>query len=410
MHAIYENPLPGGWSEEPLGVLVETKRGCSWTKDEERSQPETDTIPVVRIPNIQQRLDLSGLLHLHGVTVEQRESSAVTKGWTLMVGSNGNPKRIGDSVLMDEDREMVFASFLLALRPKLEPLKITDDFLACWLRGHRVHEFISETSQMTTGLANIAWNACRKLPVRFPSDPAEQTRIAETLKAADEHIRAIEMKIRKAERVFRALLNDLFNGLRAAPKIKGRQCFTLHGHVNFDEKIVFTDEGETAYFKVDDFNSVGNERQLVNAAARVAVGVGSKSVPFEAGNVLFAKRGAALTKNRVRINAVPCFLDPNLMLMRVIPGVVEAPYLRYYLMFFRLEKLGEDAGIPQLNNKDLYPKEFPIPEKSVRESICKALSAAEDLVDAVNHQLAAARRVKQSLLQNLLTGKIRLKA
>ena len=409
MHSIYDSTLPSEWLEQPLGSLVETKRGCSWSKEQERDRPAEGTIPVIRIPNIQSSLDLTDLLHIDGLTDEQRASSAVTKGWTLLVGSNGNSKRIGDSVLMEEDREMIFASFLLGLRPKLDESKITDEFIACWLHAHRVHEFISETSQMTTGLANIAWSACRKLPVRFPKLEEEQARIAETLKAADDHIRALEEQVRKAERMFRALLSDLFNGLRSAPKIKGRQCFTLHGYVNFDDGVAFTPEGQTAYFKVDDFNSPGNERQLLSSAARIAIDAGSKSVPFEVGNVIFAKRGAALTKNRVRINAVPCFLDPNLMLMRPIPDVVEAAFLRYYLMRFRLEKLGEDAGIPQLNNKDLYPKEFPIPGQTVRDSICQALSAAEDLVDSVNAQLLAARRVKQSLLQNLLTGKIRLK-
>ena len=245
--------------------------------------------------------------------------------------------------------------------------------------------------------------------ISVPLTREEQTRIAETLKAANDHVRALDVQVRNAERVFRALLNDRFDGLRSAPRVKGRQCFTLHGSVNFDEGVVFTPEGQIAYFKVDDFNSPGNERQLVRSAARIAIGPRSKSVPFGVGNVIFAKRGAALTKNRVRINAVPCFLDPNLMLMRPIPGMVEAAFLRYYLMWFRLEKLGEDAGIPQLNNKDLYPREIPIPGQTVRGSICQTLSAAEDLVDSVNGHLIAARRVKQSLLQNLLTGKIRLK-
>ena len=175
MHVIYDNPLPSGWIEEPLGSLVETKRGCSWSKEQERDRPAEGTVPVIRIPNIQASLDLTDLIHIDGLTDEQRTASAVTKGWTLLVGSNGNPKRIGDSVLMDQDREMIFASFLFGLRPKLDEGRVTDEFIACWLQGQRVHEFVSETSQMTTGLANISWSACRKLPVRFPKQEKEQS-------------------------------------------------------------------------------------------------------------------------------------------------------------------------------------------------------------------------------------------
>lgn len=242
--------------------------------------------------------------------------------------------------------------------------------------------------------------------------PAEQTRIAETLKAADDHIRALEDQIRKAERVKKALLQEVFGNLIHSRHLKGRECFTAHGSSGFDEHVHVADTPNEGipYFKVDDFNSPGNERYLQQASTSVVVTPESKCVPYAAGGVVFAKRGAALTKNRVRINATPCFIDPNLMLLRPVPGVVESEFLRYYLMHFRLEKLGEDAGIPQLNNKDLYPKLFPVPDdKAIRENIVKKLNAAEGLVDACNAQLAAARRVKQSLLQNLLAGRIRLK-
>jgi restriction endonuclease S subunit len=48
------------------------------------------------------------------------------------------------------------------------------------------------------------------LLMRVPTDPDEQSRIAETLKAADGHIRAVEEQIRKAERVKKALLQSIF--------------------------------------------------------------------------------------------------------------------------------------------------------------------------------------------------------
>ena len=62
MHVIYDNLLPSGWVEESLGSLVETKRGCSWSKEQERERPAEGTIPVIRIPNIKSALDLSDLL------------------------------------------------------------------------------------------------------------------------------------------------------------------------------------------------------------------------------------------------------------------------------------------------------------------------------------------------------------
>jgi len=409
--------MPDGWAEERLDSLVTTKRGCSWAKEEERDQAGPGTIPVVRIPNINERLDLSDLLHIEGITNEQKESSAVAKGWTLMVGSNGNPKRIGDSVLMDEDREMVFASFLFALRPKPEPIRITDEFLACWLRIHRVHEFVSETSQMTTGLANIAWSACRKLPVRFPTDPAEQNRIAETLKAADDHIRAIEEEIRKAERVKKALMQAAFpfeaetsglrtiNSLIVAPVtngyspvcpdyetgrwVLGLDALTEHG---------FNPDGRKPA-PVDDPKLVGNEL-VVN-------------------DILISRSN---TRERVGYAGIyqgdptPCFYPDLMMRVRVDHTKIRPHYLDLLLQsefarrFFQSRAGGTSGSMVKIKERDVRQMPVILPDVDEQDIVIERFKAGAALIASLKSQLLAARRVKQSLLQNLLTGKIRLQA
>jgi len=434
MHTIYENLLPGGWNEEPLGSLVTTKRGCSWSKEEERGQAGEDTIPVVRIPNIQKSLDLSDLMHLQGVTAQQRESSAVTKGWTLMVGSNGNPKRIGDSVLMEEDREMVFASFLIALRPKPEPIKITDEFLACWLHGHRVHEFISETSQMTTGLANIAWSACRKLPVRFPSNPAEQTRIAETLKAADDHIRAIEEQLRKAERVAVALDQEHFAAGPHAVKFpyqygtahtipKGWDSLPLGKFAEVTSGITLNQDREAGdngvrYLTVInvhrgriDLTEVRHLEMRGNEAVNKRIAPGDIMVIEGHANSGEIGRAALATEReegmsfqnhlfRVRAN------DREQMRPRFLVRALNSSRIQRHWV----ATANTSSGLNTINRTALRRLILPVPKVTEQDHIVERLEAAEAAVLALKAQLAAARRVKQSLLQNLLTGKIRLKA
>ena len=118
MKAIYDQPLPNGWSEEPLRKVVITRRGYTWEKSDEVDRAEAETVPVIRIPNIQDTLDLTDLIHLRNVSPEALEKAAVSKDWLLFVGSNGTQDRIGDSVLIEEDRPMVFASFLMGIQPR----------------------------------------------------------------------------------------------------------------------------------------------------------------------------------------------------------------------------------------------------------------------------------------------------
>ena len=433
MHVIYEDPLPSGWNEETLGTLVTTKRGCSWSKEQERDRPAEGTIPVIRIPNIQASLDLSDLLHIDGISPEQRAASAVTKGWTLLVGSNGNPKRIGDPVLMEEDREMIFASFLFALRPKPDGARITDEFIACWLHAHRIHEFISETSQMTTGLANMSWSACRKLPVRFPQRKGEQTRIAETLKAADDHIRALEEQIRKAERVAAALDQAHFAAgphtvrfpyeygtTRTIPhgwasKRLGQIADVTSG-ITLNQDREAADNGVRYLTVVNVYRSRidlteerylesrGNEAESKRLNRHDILVVEGHANPGEIGRAaLVSEREAGMSFQnhlfRVRLE------NEDEVRARFLVRALNSPRVRRHWV----ATANTSSGLSTINRTALRRLIVPLPKPREQDLIIERLEAAEEQVTALNQQLTAARRVKQSLLQNLLTGKIHLK-
>lgn len=434
MHTIYENEVPSGWVDRPLSSIVVTKRGYSWSKDQEQSAPSERTIPVIRIPNIQNGLDLTDLLHLEGVTTEQRAASAVSKGWTLMVGSNGNPRRIGDSVFVQEDREMVFASFLFALRPKTESDGLTDEFLSLWCNIHRVHEFISTTSQMTTGLANMSWSACRSLPVRYPSDPAEQARITETLKAAEDHIRALEDQIRKADRVKRALIEQgttLGLNAKAPARTLTRYRYAFTCNEGWDQVELGRLKPQIDYGT----NQASNDQRLgvpVIAIPQVLVSRFALSeLPYA--DVSAQEREALSLQPDdvllVRTNGNPSYIGRS----TVIPdGVLKAvTVFASYLIRVRVDEkrmrggflnyvlqsqtgrrqsnclANTSAGNFNLGARSLSKFIIPLPSPEEQDEIVSAINAADDLVISLQEQARLAWRVKQSLLQNLLTGRIR---
>jgi type I restriction enzyme S subunit len=67
------------------------------------------------------------------------------------------------------------------------------------------------------------------------------------------------------------------------------------------------------------------------------------------------------------------------------------------------------AGNFNLGARALSKFLIPLPPPDVQDEIVQAIDAADDLVLNLEEQMTAARRVKQSLLQNLLTGKVRLR-
>lgn len=67
------------------------------------------------------------------------------------------------------------------------------------------------------------------------------------------------------------------------------------------------------------------------------------------------------------------------------------------------------SGVPTLNRNDVHAKAVSIPENiEEQESIAAVLSEMDDDIAASKEKLAKYRQVKQGMMQQLLTGKIRL--
>src|SRR4051794_6258782 len=105
-------PHPSDWTVQTVSEAVVTRRGVSWGKEQEHRRPRDYTVPVIRVGNVQRRLTLDDLLYLSGLTESVVEATRVTAGWSIMVGSNGNRSRVGNAVLIRDDADYVFASFL----------------------------------------------------------------------------------------------------------------------------------------------------------------------------------------------------------------------------------------------------------------------------------------------------------
>lgn len=262
-----------------------------------------------------------------------------------------------------------------------------------------------------------------KLVLAVPEQP-EMSLIGEVLCTVDNTISSIKDHILAAERLKTALMQQLFTkGIPGRHKrfkktkigefpaewdiLRGRQCFRIVGSYSPPPPDSGPD-GDCHYLKVSDFNLEGNEKVLTTAQTRFFRKNNLNAQLYRPGLIVFAKRGEALRKNRVRLLGAYSMIDPNLMLLEAIEKVTTERYLYHYLTHYRLARFCEDAGIPQLNNKDLYPRLFPMPQREEQEEIVNILEAADAWIEAVMQKLKAVQRLKKSLLQNLLTGKVRV--
>jgi type I restriction enzyme S subunit len=156
------------------------------------------------------------------------------------------------------------------------------------------------------------------------------------------------------------------------------------------------------YFKVE---QLSNAEKYLDATDTPYLFVGGDAVPEN--SVLFAKRGAAIALNKVRILKQPSLMDTNLMALTPHGGL-ECEYLFYALGHIGLWRFADTTSVPQINNKHVKPLSFPLPCPHEQHAIATALRDVDALVGGLDRLIAKKRDLKQAAMQQLLTGQTRL--
>jgi type I restriction enzyme S subunit len=160
--------------------------------------------------------------------------------------------------------------------------------------------------------------------------------------------------------------------------------------------------GGVPYFKVQ---QLGNSEKYLREYNTPYFAVGAPHVPR--GSVVFAKRGAAIRLNKIRILSVDGYMDTNLMALTPL-GAFTTEYLFYALSYVGLWDVADVTSVPQINNKHIKPLRLPLPSEREQTAITDALSDVDEQLVCLQRLLAKKRDIKDGVMQQLLTGRTRL--
>jgi type I restriction enzyme S subunit len=412
-HSTILGDVPDDWASRSLRTLLDAELSGDWGEDEGEV-----TLAVLRSTNFTD----SGNLKLHdiakrGFTRSKADQIQVLPNDILVERSGGGPNQPVGRVAMirEEMPDTGFANFIQMLRPDVR--QVSAEFLLWTLHQVNRSGFVERLQHQTTQMRNLDLRDYLRILVPLPTDQAEQNRIAETLKAADDYIRSIDEQICKAERAKKALLQSAFryegdttelptiNCLIVAPVsngyspvcpdyetgrwVLGLDALTEHG---------FNPEGRKPA-PVDDPKLAGNEL-LVN-------------------DILISRSN---TRERVGFaglyegNPTPCFYPDLMMRVRVDHERIRPHYLDLLLQsefarrFFQSRAGGTSGSMVKIKERDVRQMPLILPGVDQQDIEIERFKVSNQLIAALKSQITVARRVKQSLLQNLLTGKIRLTA
>jgi len=406
--------IPEDWDTARLGEHGRTYGGLSGKSAADFGQGRAHYVPFLNvITNSLIRLD-----QLERVRVDPAEGqNAIQDGDLLFNGSSEVPEEVAMGCLVSGTSKEVFLnSFCFGYRPSATN-PFDGRYLSYLFRSPAGRRVVSTLAQGSTRY-NISKTALMRQELPLPPLP-EQKRIAEVLSDTDELIESLERLIAKKQLVKLATMDDLLTGKRRLAGFGAEddewETTELGAIGEFGSGSGFPlvhqgrTEGEYPLFKVSDMNTPGNQVQMRRAANRIDEGVRSRlgARAFPAGSVIFAKVGAAVFLERKRLLVEPSCLDNNMACF--VPGDrVDSTFVHHWLTRFPLSDLVATTALPSFNARQLRGIEISLPPLPEQQAIAKVLSDMDEDIEALQQRRDKTKRVKEALMDELLTGRTRV--
>lgn len=421
-----------GWKTDKFKNQIQYKSGYTWSKEQERKVQEPLSVRVLTVTNIQKELDLSEELYLQSVSDKDKKEKAVSKDWCIAVSSNGNRKRIGNAVFIKDDTDYLFASFLTAFKPK-ENSDILPNYFFRWLSSHDVQERITSVSEGTTGLGNLDIRFLRNMDILYP-EKHEQTAIAAMLSKVDEAIAAVQGSIAAAERLKKSLMQNLLTGrmkpdgtLRKKDEFYVDEKFgrvpvgwevkkvtEIADYVQYGLNQASSENGKTPMLRM---NNIVKGKMMNAPLVYVELNDSLlQQYKLEKGDILFNRTNSLDLVGKVGVFELDGYYVFASYLIKVKVSKDNNPYfVNYALNSYPIQCSLRSKATPavsqaNINSKSLRNTSIIIPtNKKEQDEIVSRINNVDNEIKNKQQKIATLERLKKSLMQNLLTGRVRVK-
>ena len=420
--------IPKDWESKPLRSLLTTELGGDWG-DEQGQQP----LKVIRSTNFTD----TGYLNFDDVeqryfSTDKASKSLFKKGDILVERSGGSPTQpVGRVGIIESDLERHwFSNFVHLLRPNSN--EIVPDFLAWSLLYLHQSGIVERLQHQTTQMRNLDYRDYVRVLLPRPPKP-EQELISKTIRLVSDTIKLGERKFVAAQRLKTALMQELFT--RGIP---GR-------HKKFKQTKIGEIPSEWEMLRIQQvlegtpYNGVSpqsRDEPPGTPILNVSCIYDGKCDPAYVSYVdvdtdtftdcraqkgdFFVLRGNG-NRHYVGTGGLlavepdpPCIFSDKLIRLRFKPDMVVDSFIPLmwqsssFLRRFQ-SKAESGSGLWMMSKRDIRREYFARPKPDEQTEIVSLLKSADDNITACENELEAIKRLKKSLLQNLLTGKVRVK-
>ena len=389
--------IPSDWEVKKLGELGKFSKGSGVRKDESLS----GDIPCVRYGELYTRHSNYIKQFYSYISKEVSETAKKLKtGDILFAGSGETKEEIGKSVAFIDEFDAYAGGDIVILTPtNVEPLYL----------GYLLNAPIIQKQKASRGqgdaVVHISAAQLAIISIALPANKAEQTAIATTLSDTDQYITHLEKLIAKKRNIKQGAMQELLRAKEGWVVKKLGEVAEIIGGGTPSTFISKYWNGTINWFTPTE---IGTKKYTSESIRKITKeGLSSCSATI-------LPVGAILLTTRAGIGDAAILTGEGCTNQGFQSLVAKQGYNHeyiYYLVLTLKNTLLENASgstFLEISPKKIKQIEILIPAYDVQAQIATILSDMDSEIATLETKLSKAQSIKQGMMQQLLTGKIRL--
>jgi type I restriction enzyme S subunit len=273
-----------------------------------------------------------------------------------------------------------------------------------------------QIKQLSVGgiMEGLSSKIIKSIFIPLPSTKEEQSAITTTLSDADALIKKTEKLIEKKKNIKHGAMQELLTGKRRLPGFSDKwEVKKMRGVANIirgasprpiESPVWFDEKSNIGWVRISD---VTKSTKLLKHTTQKLSELGIKHSRFVGkGNLIMS---ICATIGRPILTDIDICIHDGFVVFS--DSKIEKEYFYYYLLFIEDDwsKNGQTGSQMNLNTVLINSTQISFPKSKTEQlAIAVILSDMDSEIEKLESQLTKYKNIKQGMMQNLLTGKIRL--
>lgn len=370
-------------------------------------------IPIINVGDLYKSSPIANdKLELFNATAEEIKRYQVFNGDLFFTRSSIVPSGIAfcNWYRCSEKKAVVFDSHVVRFKTNTDVVNPMYLYLAC-IRPDARKYFLAnaKTATMTT----IDQTVLGRCPIPYPA-LKEQAAIAEAVSDADSLISSLQKLIENKKAIKQGAMQELLTGKKRLPGFSGEWskqqlgdiCNIVNGGT-LSTSIAEFWNGKILWCTPTDITSCSTKYIYTTESKITESGLKASSATLLPKGALLLCSRATIGEVRIAGNTICTNQGFKSLVVHQNISNEWLYYMVHVLKFNMLEKAIGSTFL-EISKKDLAELDIIVPEFTEQKAIAQVLSDMDSEIELLEKKLAKYQQIKQGMMQELLTGRIRL--